>query len=168
MSKTALVTGASKGIGRAIALELAEGGYDLGINYLRHEKEAREVAASVRGRGRQALVVRADVGKKVEIDGMFDRFLDEFGHIDLLVNNAGVSMFMPFLDATEEFWDTITNIDWKGTYLCTACRAGYGEKREGRSDPQYVVESERRLLANGERLWSNEDGGGQVYPQRCL
>lgn len=131
MSKTALVTGASKGIGRAIALELAEGGYDLGINYLRHEKEAREVAASIRESGRQALVVRADVGKKVEIDGMFDRFLDKFGHIDLLVNNAGVSMFMPFLDATEEFWDTVTDIDWKGTYFC-AQRAARDMVKSGR------------------------------------
>ncbi len=131
MMKTALVTGASRGIGRAIALALAEGGYDLGINYHRHEKEAHGVAAAVRARGKRALVVQADVGKMAEIDGMFDRFLAEFGHIDLLVNNAGVSMFMPFLDATEELWDTVTNVDWKGTYFC-AQRAARDMVQRGR------------------------------------
>jgi NAD(P)-dependent dehydrogenase (short-subunit alcohol dehydrogenase family) len=100
--RRALVTGASKGIGRAVALELAAEGYDVGINYFRHASEAEEVARGVRDRGRRALVLRADVGRKSEIDAMFDRFCTELGHIDLLVNNAGVSMF----------------IDWKGTYFC--------------------------------------------------
>ncbi len=131
MKKNALVTGASKGIGQAIAIALAEGGYNLGINYHNHEKGARKTAATVRALGRKGLVLQADVGKKEEIDGMFDRFLAEFGHIDLLVNNAGVSMFMPFLEATEELWDTVTNIDWKGTYFC-AQRAARDMVESGR------------------------------------
>jgi NAD(P)-dependent dehydrogenase (short-subunit alcohol dehydrogenase family) len=118
MSKRALVTGASKGIGRAVALELARAGYDLGINCFRHEKEAREVAQAVVAEGRQALVLRADVGEKAQIDRMFDRFLERFEHIDLLVNNAGVSMFMPFLEVTEALWDTVTNVDWKAMFFC--------------------------------------------------
>jgi NAD(P)-dependent dehydrogenase (short-subunit alcohol dehydrogenase family) len=131
MSRKALVTGASRGIGREVALELAEAGYDLGINYRRHGAEAEEVARRVREKKRRALVLQADIGRKAEIDGMFDRFFAEFGHIDLLVNNAGISMFMPFLKTTEELWDTVAAVDWKGTYFC-AQRAARDMAESGR------------------------------------
>jgi NAD(P)-dependent dehydrogenase (short-subunit alcohol dehydrogenase family) len=131
MNKTALITGASRGIGRATALELAEEGYDLGINYCRHRDGAEEVARTIRKRKRRALVLQADVGKKAEIDRMFDRFFAEFSHIDLMVNNAGVSMFEPFLQVSEELWDTVTNVDWKGTYFC-AQRAARDMAQSGR------------------------------------
>jgi NAD(P)-dependent dehydrogenase (short-subunit alcohol dehydrogenase family) len=131
MSKTALVTGASKGIGRAVALELARAGYDLGVNCCQHEMEAQEVARAIVAEGRQALVLPADVGKKQQIDSMFDRFFERFQHIDLLVNNAGVSMFMPFLEVTEELWDTVTNVDWKASYFC-AQRAARDMAQSGR------------------------------------
>jgi NAD(P)-dependent dehydrogenase (short-subunit alcohol dehydrogenase family) len=131
MSRKALVTGASRGIGREVALELAEAGYDLGINYLRHGAEAEEVARRVRESKRRALVLQADIARKTEIDGMFDRFFAEFGHIDLLVNNAGISMFMPFLQTTEELWDTVTAVDWKGTFFC-AQRAARDMAESGR------------------------------------
>ena len=133
MAKKALVTGASRGIGRATALALAERGYDIGVNYNRHGESAEEVASKIRSTGRKALVLKADVGRKAEIDTMFDRFLDEFGDIDLLVNNAGVSLFAPFLKVTEELWDTVTNIDWKGTYFCAqrAAREMVGRGKKG-------------------------------------
>ena len=131
MSRKALVTGASRGIGRAVALELARAGYDLGINCFHHEKEALEVAEAVIAEGRQALVLRADVGEKAQIDRMFDRFFEHFEHIDLLVNNAGVSMFMPFLEVTEALWDTVTKVDWKATYFC-AQRAARDMAQGGR------------------------------------
>ncbi len=118
MNKCALVTGASKGIGRAAALALADKGYDIGVNYHSHEEEAHAVAEEIRRIGRKAVVLKADVGKMDEIDAMFDRFLVEFHTIDLLVNNAGVSVFSPFLKVTEAMWDSVTSIDWKGTYFC--------------------------------------------------
>lgn len=119
MNSKALITGASRGIGRALALELAEAGYDLGINYCRHRKGAEEVARTIHSKKRQALVLQADVSRKAEIDRMFDHFLAEFRHIDLLINNAGVSIFEPFLQVSEELWDKVTDVDWKGTYFCT-------------------------------------------------
>ena len=131
MNKTALVTGASRGIGRAAALRLAEVGYDLGINYRQNRKGAEEVARSVRKSKRRALVLQADVSKKAQIDSMFDSFFAEFGHIDLLVNNAGVSMFSPFLQVSEQLWDTVTEVDWKGTYFC-AQRAARDMAESGR------------------------------------
>jgi NAD(P)-dependent dehydrogenase (short-subunit alcohol dehydrogenase family) len=131
MHGTALITGASRGIGRAAALELAEAGYDLGINYFRHREGAEEVAQTIRRKKRRALVLQADISKKAEIDRMFDRFLSEFGHIDLMVNNAGVSMFKPFLQISEELWDMVTGVDWKGTYFC-AQRAARDMAESGR------------------------------------
>jgi NAD(P)-dependent dehydrogenase (short-subunit alcohol dehydrogenase family) len=121
--KTALVTGASHGIGRQIALTLAENGYDLGINYFKSNDSIQEVCALVEKRGAKALCLQADVGKINEIDRMFEFFFREFLKIDLLVNNAGISKFAPFLQVTEELWNEITNTDWKGSYFC-AQRAG--------------------------------------------
>lgn len=117
--KNALVTGASRGIGRSIALALSEYGYNVGINYCSSEKEAREVCSVIDRRGAKAVLLHADVGRKDEIDRMFDTYFSVFDHIDLMVNNAGVSMFAPFLKVTEEFWDTVNSIDWKGTYFCS-------------------------------------------------
>ena len=123
--------GASRGIGKAAALRLAEVGYDLGINYRQNRKGAEQVARAVRKSERRALVLQADVSKKAQIDSMFDSFFAEFGHIDLLVNNAGVSMFSPFLQVSEQLWDTVTEVDWKGTYFC-AQRAARDMAESGR------------------------------------
>ncbi len=118
MRKKALVTGAGRGIGRAVAVELARRGYDIGINYCHSEGKALEVKALVEAEGVEALLVQADVGKMADIDRMFEQFLSHFGGIDLLINNSGISVFKPFLSITEEMWDRITDIDWKGTYFC--------------------------------------------------
>jgi NAD(P)-dependent dehydrogenase (short-subunit alcohol dehydrogenase family) len=118
MHKAALVTGASKGIGRAVAIALATRGYNIGVNYNSHEESAQAVAEEIRNLGRKTLVLKADVGKVDDINAMFDRFFNEFGSIDVLINNAGVSIFGPFLKMTEDAWDIITATDWKGTYFC--------------------------------------------------
>ncbi|MGC9313884.1 MAG: SDR family NAD(P)-dependent oxidoreductase, partial [Sediminispirochaetaceae bacterium] len=118
MRKKALITGASRGIGRAAAVELARQGYDIGINYNSSEAAAKEVCEMVRGEGADAVLLKANVGVVSEIDTMFGQFMEKFGRIDLLVNNAGISVFKPFIHVTEEMWDSITNIDWKGSYFC--------------------------------------------------
>jgi NAD(P)-dependent dehydrogenase (short-subunit alcohol dehydrogenase family) len=89
------------------------------------------VAQAIRKKKRRALVLEADVSKKAQIDRMFDHFFAEFSHIDLMVNNAGVSVFEPFLQVSEELWDTVTNVDWKGTYFC-AQRAARNMAESGR------------------------------------
>lgn len=117
-NKVALVTGAGRGIGRSIALSLAENGYNVGVNYFSSEEMAREVCREIEKIGLKSLCLKADVGKLDDINKMFTKFIDQFDHIDLLVNNAGVSKFVPFLEVEEDFWDRITNINWKGAYFC--------------------------------------------------
>jgi NAD(P)-dependent dehydrogenase (short-subunit alcohol dehydrogenase family) len=133
MGNVALVTGGSKGIGRAVALDLAQAGYDVGINYHSHAHEAEETKRKILDMGRKAEVYQADVGKVEQIRAMFTKFTSDFGPIDLLVNNAGVSMFAPLVDASEELWDTINSIDWKGTYFCAqeAARLMIAHRKKG-------------------------------------
>lgn len=118
-SKAALVTGASRGIGRSIALALAEAGYDIGVGFRSCESGAREVCGLVQQQGRSALALRADIADIAQIDGMFERFFDRFGGIEVLVNNAGVTRGAPLLEVTPELWSEITNADWRGSFFCT-------------------------------------------------
>ncbi len=132
MRKKALITGSGRGIGRATAVELARRGYDIGINYSKSETAAFEVKALVEAEGADAVVIKADVGKLSEINRMFDTFIERFGTIDLLINNAGVSLFKPFIHVDEKMWDEITDIDWKGTYFCAQRAAQLMIKNETR------------------------------------
>jgi NAD(P)-dependent dehydrogenase (short-subunit alcohol dehydrogenase family) len=117
-AKIALVTGGSRGIGRATVLALAENGYDVGINYVSDENAAAAVRREVEARERRAVCIRADVSRLDAIDAMFETFLSEFGRIDLLVNNAGISRFAPFLETTPQMWEQLTFTDWRGPYFC--------------------------------------------------
>jgi len=117
--KFALVTGASRGIGKSIAIKLAKNGYTVGVNYFKHKNEAENVCNLIDKLGGTAISLFANVSKIEDIEKMFNQFFDTFPTINLLVNNAGVSMFAPFLKVSEKMWNVITNIDWKGTYFCT-------------------------------------------------
>lgn len=117
--KTALVTGAGRGIGRAIAIELAKNGYDVGVNYFHSRERAMEVCRIIGECGGKAVPICADVSDFQQLNQMFDSFFEEFPSIDLLVNNAGISKFYPFLEVTEEQWEEITRTDWKGAFFCT-------------------------------------------------
>ena len=119
----ALVTGASRGIGRAIALALAEAGYDVGVNYASSQKEALAVADACRTAGAQAEALPADVGDTPAVRGLFAAFLERFGHLDLLVNNAGVGLKVPFLEITEEQYDHVMDVNLRGVFFCTQMAA---------------------------------------------
>jgi NAD(P)-dependent dehydrogenase (short-subunit alcohol dehydrogenase family) len=114
-----LVTGASKGVGKGIAMELARQGANVAVNFHIDEAGAESVADEIRGMGRRALTVRANVGVAGEVDAMFEKVFGTFGRIDAHVNNAGVQTWKPLLDLTEAEWDRVLDTNLKGTFLCT-------------------------------------------------
>lgn len=116
--KVALVTGASRGIGRAIALELATAGADVVVNYAGSEAAAAETVAKVKELGRQAIMVQANVGKTEEVESMFKTVLDQFGRIDILVNNAGITRDNLIMRMKEEEWDDVITTNLKGVFSC--------------------------------------------------
>ena len=116
--KVALVTGAQQGIGRAIAIALARDGADVGVNFLDDPAGAEAVAGEVRGLGRRALVVKADVVRAAEVEAMVAAVAGALGTPDVLVNNAGVFPRSRFLEMTEREWDQVLSVNLKGGFLC--------------------------------------------------
>src|SRR5579859_6852663 len=117
--KVALITGASRGIGREIARELARRGADIVINYLDDPGGAESAVAEIHALRRRAIGVQADVRIAAEVDRMVSAALAELGSIDILVNNAGVQTWSPLLDLAEADWDRVIATNLKGCFLCT-------------------------------------------------
>ena len=117
--KVALVTGASRGIGQAVAVELAKAGADVIVNYIGNEAVAQETVEKVEALGRKALKIKADVGNADEVQAMVDEAHAAFGHIDVLVNNAGITRDGLLIRMKDSDWDDVLNINLKGVYLVT-------------------------------------------------
>jgi len=130
-NKTALVTGASKGIGRSIAIGLAREGADVIVNYNSDKDGALETAEEITKLGRKALVVKADIGKVAEITGMFKETREKFGRLDILVNNAGITGWTNLFEITEEKWDYVIDTNLKGTFFCSLEAAKIMKEHEG-------------------------------------
>ncbi len=132
-NRVALVTGASRGIGRAVALALAEAGADVAVNYRRRASDAEEVVAAVRGIGRRAIGVEADVANGDAVRTMMSRIEADLGKIDILVNNAGVGIVRGVEDLTEADFDLTIAVNLKSAFLCTqAVLPGMRTRRWGR------------------------------------
>jgi 3-oxoacyl-[acyl-carrier protein] reductase len=121
INKKAIVTGASRGIGRSIAVALAQRGTDVAVNYNRDIDGAKATAKEIMALGRKALIVKADVANSLEVNQMVDKVLEEFGRIDILVNNAGIFEVALVHEMTDEQWDRTLNTNLKGVFNC--CRA---------------------------------------------
>ncbi|MBK7472103.1 MAG: SDR family oxidoreductase [Betaproteobacteria bacterium] len=116
-NKVALVTGAARGIGKEIALTLAREGADIVANAL-HAPNLEILAGEIEKLGRRAKTVTADISKRADVDRMVDTAIGTFGKIDILVCNAGITRFAPFLEMTDQDWDAVLDVDLKGTFLC--------------------------------------------------
>ena len=127
--KVAFVTGASRGIGRAIALTLAEAGADVAVNYAGNAAAAEEVAAEIRKMGRRALILQGDVSQTEAAAAMLDAVVAEFGRCDILVNNAGITRDGLLMRMKEEDWDAVLNTNLKGVFNCTKAALKYMMKQ---------------------------------------
>lgn len=121
--KFALVTGASKGVGKGIALELARQGARVAVNYNSDAKGAAQTVAEIESFGGEAFAVRANVGNSADVAAMFEEIVARSGQLDILVNNAGVQTWKPLLELTEEEWDRVIDTNLKGCFLCTQLAA---------------------------------------------
>lgn len=113
-----MVTGASSGIGKAIAIALGEAGADVAVNYVSNPESAEEVAEKIRSFGSKAIVLKADVSKEDEVKSMFTAMFDAFGTIDILVNNAGLQQDAKFHDMTLAQWNKVIDVNLTGQFLC--------------------------------------------------
>ena len=131
--KVALITGASRGIGRGIAEIFAEEGASVAVNYVSNAKAAEDVAAYVKSKGQRAITVKADAAKRGEVEPMLDKVWKELGPVDILVNNAGIETIVPFLELTDEQWTRLVDVNLRGPWLCSQvfCRRAVAEKRQG-------------------------------------
>ncbi|HLC30110.1 MAG TPA: 3-oxoacyl-[acyl-carrier-protein] reductase [Dehalococcoidia bacterium] len=117
--KAALVTGGSRGIGRATALELARQGARVAVNYMAQEAAANAVVAAIKEAGGEAFAVQADVGDATAVERMVETLQEHWGRVDILVNNAGINRDTLLMRMSEEDWDAVIRTDLKGPFLCT-------------------------------------------------
>lgn len=114
--KVALITGGSMGIGTAMSLNLAENGADVALTYRRHEEEAKAVVKKIEGMGRKAKAYKVDVSEFEAVQALVKQVLEEFDHLEILINNAGMNWDGVVWKMTEEQWDKVINVDLKGTF----------------------------------------------------
>ncbi len=127
--KVILITGADSGIGKAIALQVARQGANVGVNYHSNVTAANEVVNEIAQLGRKALALQGDVSQSSDVQRMVQQTVAQLGQIDVLVNNAGMEEYTPFLEKTEAEWDRVIAVDLKGPFLCSQAAAREMVKR---------------------------------------
>ena len=141
--QVALVTGAAKRIGRNIALRLAGDGADIAVNYATSQDDADSLVREIRGMGRKAVAIRADVSRKAEVQTLFAAIENEFGRLDILINNAGIFFPAKFEELTEEQWDRIMNVNLKSQFLCAQAAAPLmkqtAKRTTKRAGPAHII-----------------------------
>lgn len=145
--KVAVVTGASRGIGRAIALELARFGASVVVNYNRSADAASEVVATIEEEGGEAVAVQADVGDLDQATGLVQSAIDTFGGIDILVNNAGTTRDQLLMLMSEDDWDTVLRTNLKGIFNC--CKAAARKMMRQRSGRIVNISSVSGIAGQG-------------------
>lgn len=131
MNKVALVTGSSRGVGRALAIALAERGYDIIVNYARSKSAALETAEEIEKLGQKALVIKANVGDVAKIKAMFAQIQESFGRLDVFINNAASGVLRPAMELEESHWDWTMNINSKALLFCAQEAAKLMDKNGG-------------------------------------
>jgi 3-oxoacyl-[acyl-carrier protein] reductase len=120
VSRTAIVTGASRGIGRAVAKRLAKDGFDVVVNYASNAKEADAVVTEIQSSGGRAMAIRADVGNAADVENLFAEALKAFGSVDVVVNNSGIMPLSPIGKADADTFDKVIQTNLRGAFLVMA------------------------------------------------
>lgn len=118
MTKSALVTGASRGIGRSIALQLAEDGFNVAVNYAGNKEKAEAVVKEIKEKGVESFAIQANVAEGDRVKVMIKEVVNQFGSLDVLVNNAGITKDNLLMRMKEQEWDDVINTNLKGTFNC--------------------------------------------------
>ena len=150
--RVAIVTGASRGIGKAIAQRFAAEGAKVVVNYKGNEKLADDVAAEIRDAGGEAIAIQADVSKRDDTDRLRDESLKAFGQIDVLVSNAGIVIDKPYLESTEDDWDAAIDNNLRGFFNVTQSVL-----------PHMIERNYGRVIATGSIINEVADFGGNQY-----
>ena len=151
MNKTAVITGASRGIGKATAIEFARNGYNVLANYNNSEKEAMELEKMLTEEGYSIKIFKADVSKSFEADAMIEYCLKEFGGLDVLVNNAGISQDKLFTDITDEDWERMMSINVTSVFNCS------------RKALQHMIWEKSGSIINITSMWGETGGSCEVH-----
>ncbi len=162
--KIAVVTGASRGVGRAIALAYAREGANVVVNYASNEAAADQVVREIEALGRKAVKIQGDVSRKGEATAVVQAAKDHFGRLDILVNNAGFSKPAMLLKMTEEQWDQVVDLHLKGAFLCSQASALI--MKEQKSGKMINVTSVAGLVGTvGQINYSAAKGGAALLYQ---
>ncbi len=127
-NKVALITGSSRGIGKAIAIQFAKEGATVVVNYIKHEDKAKETVKEIERLGSKSIAIKCDVSNEEEVKNMIDKIIKTFGKIDILVNNAGIVYDIPLMEKTEEQIDRTFYVNFKGVWWCSKYTANYMKK----------------------------------------
>lgn len=151
MNKTAVITGASRGIGKATAIEFARNGYNVLANYNNSEKEAMELEKMLTEEGCSIKIFKADVSKSFEADAMIEYCLKEFGGLDVLVNNAGISQDKLFTDITDDDWERMMSVNVTSVFNCS------------RKALQHMIWEKSGSIINITSMWGETGGSCEVH-----
>ncbi|NTU28419.1 SDR family oxidoreductase [Bacillus tequilensis] len=127
--KTAIVTGASRGIGRVIAEQLADLGIKVAVNFSSSPEKAEEAVEGIKKKGGEAVAIQADLSKVAGVESLFTKTIEAFGKVDILINNAGVNIYKPIEEVTEEDFDKQFNLNVKGTFFACQQAMKYMEEK---------------------------------------
>jgi NAD(P)-dependent dehydrogenase (short-subunit alcohol dehydrogenase family) len=144
--KCALVTGAGMGIGRGVALVLAEAGYDVAVHYNSSRETALSTCAEIEKLGVRAVPIQADLSKYAELESLFRQYRENFDTLDVYVNNSGITGGGPFMEMTEETFDKICSVNWKGAYFCMQHAANYMAEKGTRGSIVVITSNQQELV----------------------
>nr|UWI49158.1 SDR family oxidoreductase [Clostridioides difficile] len=150
-NKTVLVTGGSRGIGKAISKTFAKDGYNVLINFNKSENEVKELYTVLDEKGFSVKLFKADISNREEVENMIDYCIKEFGGLDVLINNAGISQDKLFTDITDEDWDNMMNINLKGSFYCSQTAL------------KYMISEKKGNIINISSIWGISGASCEVH-----